>query len=217
MKSKISVILFTAACAVILSSCGGGGSSSGGAGLKKNEYLGSLPAMYADKALAEKADKEKMQKAREGDLNKFGEKAAEIKKEAKLRDTKFDADLQTEWTKIAGKDVPFTCNEKFKNGNCEVLSLKFGDKPGYIVASIVAKNDFKSDPYRMTNEIYYNAVAKDGSAIVEKYSFYLKKKASYTKGETLKASDGENAQSYLTISSNPEKWVGFAGIEFVNE
>ena len=215
MKTNIPVIMFTVACAIILSSCGGG-SNSGKSSLKKNDYLGSLPAIYANMALAKEADKEKMKELRAtANTEKIMKGAAKMKEEASVRDAKLDAELKAEAAKLAGKEIPFTYSEEFKKGNCEVQSLKLGDRPGYIIASVVAKDNFKSDPYQLTYAIYYKALAKDGSTIAENLCFYLKKKASYTKGEALKTSDDKDAESYLTIYVNPEMWLDFASIEFV--
>lgn len=43
MKKTLSLLT----CAILLAGCSGGGKS----GLKKNDYLGNLPALYADHAL----------------------------------------------------------------------------------------------------------------------------------------------------------------------
>ena len=213
MKTNISVIMFTIACAIILSSCGGGGSKSG---LKGNDYLGALPAIYADMKLAKEADKEKKKELQAtANFEKIMKEVAKMKEEEKERDAKFDAELKAEAAKLAGKEIPFTYGEELKKGNCEILSLKLSDKPGYIIASVAAKDDFKSDPYQLTYTIYYKAVAKDGSTIAENLAFYLPNKKSYTKGEAMKTSEDKDPQSYLTIYVNPEMWADFANIEFV--
>ena len=224
LRNVVAIVICLAGTAM-LSGCGGGSGSSG-SGVKKNDYLGSLPAIYTDMESAKKADKAKTDELREklvtknstdSDFKKFKDETDKIKQQAKERDAKFDAELKDEASKLAGKDIPFTCSEEFNKGNCEVLSVKLSDKPGYIIASVVAKNDFKSDPYMQTYSIYYKVLAKDGSTIADNLCFYLKKKASYSKGEALKTSDDKDAESYMTIYVKPEMWVDFASIEFFGQ
>jgi len=223
MKKSILTVFVLAA---VLTGCGGGSSNSKSGGLKKNEYLGSLPAIYADFQSAKKGDEAKIEKLQEtGNFEKMAKEAAKIEKEAGEREAKLEADLKAEMGKIAGKDIPFTCSDAFKKLNCEVIYVKFSDHstPG-IVASIVAKNDFEvgikennTDDY---SRIYYKIVAKDGSTIA-KYDFFLMnvawgKSKSFTKGQSLQF-EGKDAQGWWAISKNPEKWVDFAGIEFITE
>ena len=220
----IVVMLFSITAltlAIFFAGCGGGGSKSG---LKKNDYLGSLPAIYADYQLAKKADEEKIDKLHtSGNLNKIMKEVAKIEKEEKERELKFEADLKAEMAKITGKDVPFTCSEAFKKLNCEVVFMKFSDHstPG-IIASIVAKNDFTvSSKERNVDDyeyVWYRAVAKDGSTI-DKNSIFLFSVSwgntkQFTKGQSLK-SGSEYAQTFLSISKKPEQFADFAGIEFI--
>ena len=222
MKKSILTVF---ALAAVLTGCGGGSSSKSG-GMKKNEYLGSLPAIYAGFQSAKKADEAKIEKLQEtGNFEKMAKEAAKIEKEAKEREAKFEADLKAEMGKIAGKDIPFTCSEAFKKMNCEVVYVKLSDHstPG-IVASIVAKNDFEvshkeknADDY---GNIHYKALAKDGSTIA-KYDFFMMTVAwgqskSFTKGQSLHF-EGKDAKGWWAFSKAPEKWVDFASIEFITK
>ena len=203
--------------------CGGGSSKK--SGLKKNDYLGSLPALYADYELAKKADNKKIDKLHEtGNLNKIMKEVAKIEKEAKERDAKHRADVKAEIEKIKGKDIPFTCSEAFKKLNCDVTSLKIksGDDLGVsFIAPIVAKSDFVVS-YKNKNDddyeyVYYRVVAKDGSTI-DTHSFFIflmwGQGPSFTAGQLMRSGDVE-ATSYFPFSKKSEKWADFAGIEFI--
>jgi hypothetical protein len=218
MANKFSISVFALACGVIFAGCGGG------SGLKDNELLGALPRIYADYKLADKADDEKMDKLVEkGDFVGAMKEEAKQKKEGKERREKYQADLKAELAKIAGKDVPFTVSEAFKQLKAEVTSVKFGEGSyGSVTAvvPIVAKEDFKIDKENKGEDyssIYYKVLAKDGSAI-GKGSIYLSIGwlPKFTQGQSLQ-SDGKDPMAYFNISGNPEKWVDFASIEFVTK
>ncbi|MDR1671769.1 MAG: hypothetical protein LBR57_04555, partial [Alistipes sp.] len=107
-------LILLAAGAMLLAGCGGGG--AGGGKLKKNDYLGSLPSLYAnynaEKAAAEKELEQKGNKMMEGagesdyaKVQKLFDDAAEAEK---ARKEKFKADVAAELTKVVGKEVPVT-------------------------------------------------------------------------------------------------------------
>ena len=109
---RIFGIVAIAATLFSVTACGGGKKS----GLKNNEYLGSLPALYADNELTETALKEKAKKITEsGNFKKMMKAAAEEAKKAAEQATKFEAAKNAEWEKINGKDIPFTYSEAFEN------------------------------------------------------------------------------------------------------
>jgi len=221
LRNVAKLACFTVVAAVIMSGCGGGGKS----GLKKNDYLGNLPALHADYELAKKADKEKLEKLMaKGKVNKFQSEAMKQEVAKKARKEKFEADKKAEMEKIVGKDIPFTCSEAFNKLNCEVASLKFCDIYGGLGMdiSVVAKSDFvvdgktNGDDYR---SVYFRFAAKDGATIYKSslsifdyMSVYTKK--SFTKGQSLQ--DGNSKVSFY-VYDEPEKWVGFASIEFITK
>ena len=221
MKNRFKISIFALVCGVIFTGCGGGGGDK--SGLKKNDYLGSFPAIYADNEMAKKALKERENKLTEtGDRNKIMKEVAKIEKEDKAREEKFEADKKVEMAKITGKEIPFTCSEAFDQLNCKIASVKFNDRTIIgIDASIVAKNDFVMN-YKNKGDyewIHYRVVAKDGSTIAE-YSFFIGlgldwgKTKSFTQGQSLR-SEGGDVKAYWDLSQNPEKWADFAGIEFI--
>ena len=217
-NNRINWMICAMICAVIFAGCGGSGSGSK-SGLKKNEYLGNLPAIEADSKLAEKADKEKMEKAKlTGDLGKMMKASTEVEKEKKLRYEKYKVDIEAETQKFAGKEIPVSYSKAFlEETPYEIASvtLMSGGCLGFIVK---AKEDFTVAAYKNLEECYFKSVAKDGSKI-DKASIILSHQFSssntnYTKGHVLR---DKSIGVYLGISRDPEKWVNFAGIEFITQ
>jgi len=207
-RSVVSVIV----CGIILVSCGGGGGGSK-SGLKKNDILGSIPAIYDEYRMDnEKAD-EKYDKMKTDNPKKFQENRDKYRTKYDERKTKFDAKVKAEWENIKGKDVPFKYSEKFTK-KVEALSVKFSDEPGFIVVSFAATDDFKESLFSIALEISFDIVTKDGSKITNSV-IYLPNERTYTKGQALKTSNGDDPKVYLHLSStDPALWVDFAGIEF---
>ena len=215
-------ILTAIACAVLLSGCGGGSSSnSGKSAVKKNDLLGSLPAIHANFEAAKKADEAEINKLHEtGNFEKMAKGAAKIEKEAKERDEKYRADLKAEAAKLAGKDIPFTCSREFvQTMEFEVKSLKFSDEPASITVIFVAKDDFVINTNNVSKYDFANvrALAKDGS-VISKSSFVIttymsvySKPLSFTKGQSIK----DGFTTHLNVGLEPEKWADFASIEFI--
>ena len=215
-SNKFNWMICAMICAVIFAGCGGSGGGSK-SGLKKNDYLGNLPAIEADCKLSEKADKEKMEKAQlSGDLGKMMKADTEIKKEKKLRYEKYLADMEAEAQKFAGKEIPVSYSKAFSEEmHYEIASvtLMSGGCLGFIIK---AKEDFSVAAYQNMAGCYFKAVAKDGSNLgvydIPLSHQFSSSNTNYTKGHLLK---DNSLGIYLAISRNPEKWVDFAGIEFI--
>ena len=196
MNNRFKTTVFAIICGVILAGCGGG---SGSSGLKKNKYLGSLPALHADFELIQKDEKDGEKKLEKlmakGNVGKLMKEAMKQEKEFNERKKKLYADRSAETKRLAGTEIPFTTSKAFDELNIKVIAPIKLDETGYMVASILT-----SDNRINHNSTYFNALAKDGS-IIGAGSF------SYWGGESLKG--------YLSMD-NPKEWVKFAGIEFIS-
>ena len=185
----IAVIGFT------MAACGGGGAKK--SGLKTDGFFGALPAIYADHSLADTAIREKFQIAKEKAEKKQNAKAYQkandqFSKDLEELGNKLKANVDAEAAKLAGKDVPFTTSDNFRE--FKVNSLKVNEKANLTLSA----SDVKKNMIGVTS-FKYKAIAKDGSVIIDYVGY------------------GSEA---VTISGamrgNPEKWVDFDKIEFSN-
>ena len=201
-------------------SCGGGGGKSG---LKKNKYLGNLPALVADNELAKKAYKENIDKLHEtGNFDKVVKESAKMEKAEKERIKKFEADWKAELEKIETTDIPFTYSEAFKKSDLyrEVSFLKLSAEKGslHLITSVNAREDFTatSKDNDVYGQIRFRIVASDGSTpdyrYFQLYSLAWSDKRTFTKGQPINIGDRD---CYLDISRNTKNWVNFSGVEFI--
>ena len=198
-------------------SCGGGGGSAGGVKLKSNKYLGNFPGLIANNELAKKAYEENIEKLREA---KNIDKITKLNTEEKERKEKFEAAIESEEEKIKGNDIPFTYSDEFKKLKIDVayVKIKEGGKVSiYSNVSVVAKEDFKINAanYDDYSSLYFRIVSSDGSAI-EKNKTRITGGSSFTKGEELNLL-GQKTQIFFSVYHESEKWVDFAGIEFITK
>ena len=214
MKKLFLTTVIVGVAAVIMSGCGGGSKKSG---LKKNEYLGALPAIQADFKLEEKADAENLKMLRtKGPAEKWAKENEKVKEKRR----KNEADLKAEWEKIAGKEVPFSYSKAFAESVYEVASAKLASESKLCIEfTFKVKQDFEvnnknGDAYRLA---YFRAITKDGSTITKgMYNlvhFSWGHPQSFSKGQTI----GNPYALYLFQPKYAEKWADFAGIEFVTE
>jgi len=224
--NRIKLIISAVICGFAFAGCGSGG-NGGGAGsstnnLKKNEFLGSLPSIYANYQASEKADEEKMEKlAAKGDMNKILKEVEKLEKNEKEKKAKFKEDLSAEIAKIIGKEIPVSfCKELQNSGGLfyEIAPLKLIESSGdpAVVISVSAKNSFevpRMGGYDYT--VYFKIIASDGSTIEKSVLLpvqFSNKAQSFTAGQLLLE------QKYsLYAGKNPEKWVNFAGIMFITK
>ena len=218
----------------LLAGCGGGG--GGGAkksGLKSNEFIGKLPAIYADYDLAFEAAKEKNKateaKALKSQNGKLLLKAKEeYDKKWKELDSSKTSAVKAEWAKINGKSIPFTMSDDFKKLKLEVVSVKLNAEKNNLSVVIHPTENFiitgyssNMNDYRYAN---YKVLAKDGSVIktdgVMLCFLMASQSETFVKGEPVKLGrDGEAQEDLwgnLSVSSDPEKWVDFASVQFVS-
>ena len=220
VNSVFKMMIAAMICGVVITGCGGGG-GGGKSGLKENEYLGSLPALFADLELAEDAAKEKLEKVKEsGNYEKYAKLEAEEDKAADERNSKFQEAAKAEWEKVNGREIPFSCSEAFKKLNIQIGSVKLDASYPGIVVTVTAKKDFtvnndNVNDYRLLN---YRVLAKDNS-VIDKTGFFLvylgfKSDIPLKQGEAILFNDSA-LQGNLQIHNKPQNWVDFASIEFV--
>ena len=216
MKKTFKTIGTVLICGLLMTACGGGVGSSKKSGLSKNEFLGNLPALYADWKLYEddmdaQAAKLKDEMHTESGMKKAMAWKEKAEKEFAEKQTVYKEDLKAEWAKIDGKEVPFTLSDAFSQTNMQVNRVKFNAEKQQIVAEIVAKADGKGDSMSFA---YYRVLAKDGSVISNGHGFYLGKSGAIKAGESL-FHDNTPGTGNHSISKNPEKYADFAKIEFI--
>jgi len=228
MKKKLQTIIFAIICGVIIYGCG---SESGGSGkIKKNEYLGSLPAIYneyetslieAEAKLNKKA--EELMKGGEKNYAKLEEMSKEYEVAQKTIKDKFRTNLKAEIEKLVGKEIPVLYNDTLKNSDelyYNVQSIKTiddGGELGYTV-TIVAKEDFivpamKSYDYT----IYYRLLGDKGTVISHTTTSIIpvtlsQKSVEFSKGEVITEQNRR-----FQYSNNVTEFAGFSGIEFISK
>ena len=210
---KLIMITF----AILLVSCGGG--------LKRNDVLGTIPAIYAEmmpleeeyaqkreemmiklEALEESGPEKEFEalvKSLENDEQKFRKRAEKLM-----------SDMKSEAEKVTGKDVPTVFSEGFAQLPCAVASAKFRvDTFTYYVymdLSVVAKEDF----FARSMDMYYRVVARDGSIIAKGEGSLLSfNSKTITQGETIGSK--ETISIALPLHERAESWVDFAKVEFI--
>ena len=187
--------------------CGGSGSNK--SGLKKNEFLGNLPALYADFILAQQAHKAKEEKARGlSDFEKIMLEFIKLEKEEEEMNAKFKALIEAEYARGAGAEVPFTFSEALHNSTPRYRIEKTGfNKSGNFCLNLFAIKINTNIIGTRTLDFGYRFVAKDGSTIFADYF-------------TLYGPELNGVKAFCIMShlpSNPEHFVDFASVEFITE
>ena len=219
-------LIFIFLCGMIFASCGGESSSK--SGLKKNRYLGSLPAIYADynatiAAHEAKIEKQGMKLMSGGEKN--SEKIMTLMQEdqatVKIMKDKLKTDVNAEIAKIVGKDVFVAYSKSLIDSDelfYNVASAKLGDNKGELAIAIVlsAKNDFEVPRMKGYDySAYFKLITTDGSIILKSVLLPVKldyKAFSIASGELLLENNFP-----LYISGNLELYANFAGMEFISK
>ena len=225
MKKQFNMFIFALVCGTILTGCGGSGGNSG---VKKNQYLGSLPAIYTDynaeKEVHEAKMKEQGQKLMAGgekNANKIMKLMIEEKETDKARREKLETAVSAEVAKIAGKEIPVSYSKALLDSDelfYQVSPAKLvGNKEDIAIAIVLsAKSDLEVPRMKGYDYgTYFRLIASDGSTIVQSVLLPVKldtKALSFSTGEQLL----ENNFS-LYMKNKPEIYVNFAGVEFITK
>ena len=225
MKNKLNKIVFALICGMMLAGCGGGGGKSG---LKKNQYLGSLPAIYAsyhaEKEVYEakvREQGEKLMAGGEKNAAKIMKLMMEEKETKKAMKEKMKATVSAEIAKIAGKEIPVSFSKALLNSdelfyNVSPIKLVGNNEDLSILISLSAKNDFEVPRMKGYDYCtYFRFITSGGSAITTSVLLPVKleyKPFSIAAGEQLM----ENNYS-LSVGAKPELYADFAGIEFITK
>ena len=228
MKSNFSSIILGLACVVIMAGCGGG--SGSGVKVKKNQYLGELPVIYADynakreahKAKVEEQEK-KLMKSGKADFGKIMKLKAEDKEKSEALKEKFKTDLTNEMSKVIGNDIPVTVSEGLTASDKVFydVSAKIIEKYGtaFIAVYFKAKNETVIPRRNTSNyDISWLLVTSDGSPITT-YCGYMNLFNWSSKDITIAAGEQfkEEQVSFSEISHKPEKFSDFAGIKIMTK
>ena len=225
MKNKLNRIVFVLVCGMMLTSCGG---DSGKSGLKKNPYLGSLPAIYAGYNAEKKAHEAKVEEQGQK-LMAGGEKNAdkimklmmEEQETAKAMKEKMKTAVSAEIAKIAGKEIPVSYSKALLDSdelfyNVAPLKLVGNKEELVLVISLSAKSDFEVPRMKGYDySTYFRFITSDGSTITKSVLLPVKldyKPFSIAAGESLLENNFP-----LHLNNQPELYVDFAGIEFITK
>lgn len=234
MKSKISHLVTALVCGVILVSCGGG---SEGSKIKKNEYFGMLPSIYASYKASKDAIETESDKVAEkiketDDLEKVFKLAAELQEKEEAMEEKMETAAIAEIQSLVGRDIPVSystslqsSDELFYNVSAK-LAANEGSHLIKIELSYTAKTNLDV-PGRNMRKIdgkywaYYRLVSTSGSTIRTGFSSDLVKQDSHpvsiSAGTALLKSDWNSSCDLTYMIHEPEKYANFAGIEFITK
>ena len=226
-KLTVGLVL---AMSFTLTACGDGGAKKSGLG--SNELVGNLPAIYADNqlsldAIRKKRDEAEAKAMQSGNSNKYAKAKEDYDKAYDKIEAEFKEASKAERAKINGKSIPFSMSDDFKKLKLEVVSVKVDAEKNNLAIVIHPTEDFKITGYSSNMLDYryvnYKVLAKDGSVIktdmVLITALMASQSKTFVKGEPVKLGrDGEEQKDLwgnLSVSSDPEKWVDFASIQFV--
>lgn len=225
MKNRFTFIAFTIICGLILTNCGGGSSRSG---LKKNQYLGQLPAIYADYNVEKKAYEDKIEeqgrKLLEGgekNKDKVMKLIREEEETTKKMKEKLETAVKTETAKLNGVEIPVSYSENLKSSGEQfytISGVKLVDDNGKLKMSYIisAKDDFEVPTYKGGDySTYFRFYATDGTTILKSVFMPVRtdtKPILYTAGQLI-----YEGQMPISMSNKPESYAEFAGIEFTTK
>ena len=212
---RLAIITLTA---IMMASCGGDSATK--SGLKKNEYLGNIPALYADYELARQAHIEVSNELR----NRIREtNSSEARKQLDKESDKFDriaekilTKVESELAKIDGNPIVFALSETMEKLNIKVEYLIFraDDFTLKMQVSFVALHDFEINTYNWRNydQIHYNIMSEKGW-IIRTGRFDL---VYLQHGQTRTIAKGQTFgnEVILNVDQRSECWAEFAGIVF---
>ena len=231
MRRKLFVTAAAMICGAVLASCGGGSNAGSGSKIKKNEYLGNIPALYESyyteiDALEKKVDAEgeKLMAGGEKNYGKVQKLFDDQKVKEKAMKEKFQADVKTEMEKIVGKDIPVSYSEQLRNSDMWYYdaTAKIGERRGEPILSITltAKNEFTVPSMKAYDyNAYFRLVGKDGTPLKTSPSTIIPIKLeqqaqSFSKGDVLI----DSYEGYgLSLSNYATEFANFAGIEFITK
>lgn len=230
MKKNVLFIVSALACGLMLAGCGGTGSGSGGSKLKKNDYLGSLPALYesynADLAALEaKVEEEgtKLFAGGEKNAGKIQKLFDDQKAREKAMKEKFEADVKAETAKLAGKDVPVSYSEQLKNSGklyYTVTQAKIVEEKGEpkLAVTIAAKDDFTIPSMKAYDyTIYYRLAGAEGASLQRSASVIIPVALAREAKEFRKGDELNKTVIGFNLSNYPADRAAFSGIEFITK
>ena len=217
MKKKLLFIVSALVYGLVLVSCGGNS-------VPKNEYLGTLPSIYAAYQADKEAYKNKVQEEAMSLLAGGKQNVAKIKtladeEKQKLKEMKeqFDKDVRTETKNLAGREIPISYSESLKSSDEQFYSiapvvLAKSDKGDLAMQiKIIAKNDIEFP--KGLHFAYFRFVAADGSTL-DPASIYLIDRNANDRSFAANVLIKEASYDMSIIQNEPALWANFAGIEF---
>ncbi len=175
MRKTLKTIGTVLVCGLMITACGGGSKSN----LPSDGLLGNLPALYADwkqysEEIKAKAEEKQESLTSEAAMKDYMEWAKKMEKEGEEKETAFDENLEAEWTKLNGQEVPLTVSDAFKAEiPVEIKSMTLNADCKCIKLSVVAKEDFVvSEQNKAVEYLPFNYLDKSGNIIMEGFYSY---------------------------------------------
>lgn len=220
---KNTYLFCALACALLLAGCSGGGGKSG---LKKNDYLGSLPVLYADQELAAEAleadataKAEKLMAGGESNYDRVQpifDKAIAAKEELEAQ---FKADVKAELERLADTPIPVTfsaalqASDKFFYEVPEAKLIAQNGRPA-IVLTIRAKGDLNVPGMRGYDyQAYYRLLCAEG--VVERSPSVILPVSLERAAQSFAAGTPLNPATILLNFSHAAQLASFTGVEFI--
>lgn len=217
-------LLTIAVCGAMLAGCGGGGTK--GSKLSKNDYLGTLPALYdaynTQKAEAEKSletESTKLMEGGEKNYDKVQKMFDDAMSAEKERETKFKADVAAELPTLAGKNVPVTYSEGLTPFYAAAATIGEGKNEPVVLITLTAKDALTVPSMKgLDYAAYFCLVDAAGTPLERSASVILPIKLAQT--ETAFTAGQELVKDYsfgFNLGNYAASRVGFAGLKFITQ
>ncbi len=219
-------LLLTLSCLILFASCGGG-SGKGGSKLAKNDYLGSLPALYdsynAEKtAIEQKLETEsnKMMAAGETDYNKVQKLFDEGEVKLDELKNKFEADVKAELTGLVGKEIPVSYSADLQQWF--TASAKVGELRGdpWLVVTVTAKDALAVPAMKSYDyTLYVRLLGADGATLERAGAVIMpiplaNRDQSFSAGQVIL--DNQNVMDF-NLNTHAADRATLTGIEFITK
>ncbi len=224
MKRAFYHLVAALVCGAIIVSCGGG---NGGSKLKKNEYLGNLPALYdgfnlQNEALEKEAEAkaEKFSENNPKDIEKAMKLFGEMMAEQESIKTKFEENVKAELAKVAGKEIPVSYSAALTPWYTATAKVAEARNEPWLSLTITTKEAMTIPAMKGYDyAVYFRLLGPDGTTL-EKGKGSAAPVKLVTNEQVLPAGQ-VLVEDYNTTGFNLKRYaasrVDFAGIEFITK
>lgn len=224
MKRAFYHLAVALVCGAMIVSCGGG---NGGSKLKKNAYLGNLPALYdgyniQNEALEKEAEK-KAEGLKEGnpkDIEKAMKLFGEMMAKQETIKTEFEEKVKAELEKVAGKEIPVSYSAALTPWfTASATVVDYSDDP-YLSLTVTTKEAMTVPAMKGYDySVYFRLLGKDGTTLESGKGSaapvkFETREQTFTAGQVV-------SEDYKAMGFNLDDYaasrVDFAGVEFITK